>query len=375
MNTGPSRKRNVPCFGVEDDLADDVGRHEVGRELHAGELEVERPGERLHEQRLGHAGHALEQHVAAHEQRGDEAGQRAVLADDDLADLLADGEHGGPDRGVLVGGRRDIGHGGRLPRTSVRMRSRSAATARRSSSATTARSPRAAATRSTSSGDRRRPRRPGCGRRRRRRDRGGRSSARRASARSTSAASAAAGGRRAGGRRRRRARCPPPPPAALGDRPAEPAAPAGRPHDGGERRQDEPLRDVAAEEVAERACRPRPPRTGPMTKATFVARRSGASRAAASTALSASSSSSLVNGNGDRQSERSTPSPGEPLTYEPVEAGLGHRRPVPPGSGAIDLELGDVSQRRARRIERCRRERRPLIADEQHAASRRPIAG
>ena len=75
-------------------LADDVGRHQVGRELHPLELEVERGGQRLHQQRLGHAGHALEQHVAADEQRGDEARQRALLADDDLADLVAHRQHG-----------------------------------------------------------------------------------------------------------------------------------------------------------------------------------------------------------------------------------------------------------------------------------------
>ena len=85
-------ERNVPPTRVEDHLADHVGRHQVGRELHALELEVERGGHRLDEQRLGHAGHAFEQHVAAHEQRGDEARQRALLADDDLADLVAQGE-------------------------------------------------------------------------------------------------------------------------------------------------------------------------------------------------------------------------------------------------------------------------------------------
>ena len=51
-------------------------RHQVGGELHALEVEVERGRDRLHQQRLGHAGHALEQHVAADEQRGDEARQR-----------------------------------------------------------------------------------------------------------------------------------------------------------------------------------------------------------------------------------------------------------------------------------------------------------
>ena len=68
-----------------DHLADHVGRHEVGGELHSLEVEVERGGDRLHEQGLGDAGHAFEQHVAPHEQRGDEPRQGAVLPDDDLA--------------------------------------------------------------------------------------------------------------------------------------------------------------------------------------------------------------------------------------------------------------------------------------------------
>ena len=72
------------------------------------ELEVEGGGDGLHEQRLGHAGHAFEQDVAAHEQRGDEAGEHAVLADDDLADLVAQGEDGVTGRS---GPARRSGHG------------------------------------------------------------------------------------------------------------------------------------------------------------------------------------------------------------------------------------------------------------------------
>ena len=48
--------------------ADDVGRHQVGRELDAVELEVDRLRERLDQQRLGEAGHAAQQHVAAGEE-------------------------------------------------------------------------------------------------------------------------------------------------------------------------------------------------------------------------------------------------------------------------------------------------------------------
>ena len=67
--------------------AGDVARHQVGRELHAREREVERLRHGLHEQRLGEAGHADEQHVAAGEERGDEIVDGLLLADDAAADL------------------------------------------------------------------------------------------------------------------------------------------------------------------------------------------------------------------------------------------------------------------------------------------------
>ena len=49
--------------------AEDVGRHEVGRELDAVEPQVHRLGERLDEQRLGEPGNAAQQDVAAGEER------------------------------------------------------------------------------------------------------------------------------------------------------------------------------------------------------------------------------------------------------------------------------------------------------------------
>ena len=101
VNTGPSRNRKSPAAPgglalAEDHLTDDIGRHQVGRELHPSEVEVEGRGQGLGEQRLGHPRHALEQHMAVDEQRGDEAGQRPLLADDHLADLLPHGQDGGP---------------------------------------------------------------------------------------------------------------------------------------------------------------------------------------------------------------------------------------------------------------------------------------
>ena len=49
---------------------------------------AEHLGERLDGQRLGQAGHALEQHVAAGEQRDEQALEHRVLADDDALDLV-----------------------------------------------------------------------------------------------------------------------------------------------------------------------------------------------------------------------------------------------------------------------------------------------
>ena len=76
---------------VLDDLgAEDVGRHEVRRELNAAELEVHRVGERLDEQRLREAGHAAQQTVAAGEETGQNLAAHLLLADDDATDLVVE---------------------------------------------------------------------------------------------------------------------------------------------------------------------------------------------------------------------------------------------------------------------------------------------
>ena len=61
--------------------------HEVGRELDAGELEVERLRHRVDEQGLGQSGHAHQQAVAAGEEADEDLLDDVVLADDDLAEL------------------------------------------------------------------------------------------------------------------------------------------------------------------------------------------------------------------------------------------------------------------------------------------------
>ena len=70
--------------------ADDVGRQQVGRELDAGERAADDVGERLGGERLGEAGHRLEQAVAAAEQADEQALEQPGLADDHLAQLEED---------------------------------------------------------------------------------------------------------------------------------------------------------------------------------------------------------------------------------------------------------------------------------------------
>ena len=91
--TGPSEVWNSPRLLVVDPGADEVGRHQVGRELDALELPADRLGQRLDGHRLGQAGHALDEDVAAREQGDDQPLQQCVLADDELLDLVDDVLH------------------------------------------------------------------------------------------------------------------------------------------------------------------------------------------------------------------------------------------------------------------------------------------
>ena len=56
--------------------ADDVGRQEVGRELDAAEAEAQTLRQRADGQRLGQAGHAFQQDVAAGEQADEQTIQQ-----------------------------------------------------------------------------------------------------------------------------------------------------------------------------------------------------------------------------------------------------------------------------------------------------------
>ena len=66
--------------------AENVGRHQVGRELDAARIEAQHDAERLDQLGLGEARHADQQRVAAGEQRNQRALDHAFLAEDDAAD-------------------------------------------------------------------------------------------------------------------------------------------------------------------------------------------------------------------------------------------------------------------------------------------------
>ena len=91
---GPGRKLKLPGAGQQAH-AGDVGRHQVGRELDAAELEPERQAERPHQQRLGGAGHAFEQHVAARQQRGDRLAHGGRLPQHDAPSASTSRRRGG----------------------------------------------------------------------------------------------------------------------------------------------------------------------------------------------------------------------------------------------------------------------------------------
>ena len=85
---GPERDLELAELLVEDPRPDDVGGDEVGRELDPLELAADRLGERLHGHRLGEPGDALDEEMAAREQRDDHPLEQGVLADDDALHLV-----------------------------------------------------------------------------------------------------------------------------------------------------------------------------------------------------------------------------------------------------------------------------------------------
>ena len=89
---GPCWKRSAfaaAVVGLDDHAADDVGRHQVGRELDARILQLQRAGQGAEESGLAQAGNTFEQHVSAGKQADEHALDYIVLPYDDLGDFAA----------------------------------------------------------------------------------------------------------------------------------------------------------------------------------------------------------------------------------------------------------------------------------------------
>ena len=69
--------------------ADDVGRHQVGRALHALGIDARAPAQRVHQLGLGEAGDADQQDMAAGEDGDQRLFDRLLLAENNLAELPA----------------------------------------------------------------------------------------------------------------------------------------------------------------------------------------------------------------------------------------------------------------------------------------------
>ena len=71
-----------------DARSEQIGWHEVWRELNAGEAAADDLRERLDRERLGHTGDTLEEDVPASEQSDEDALDELILADDHTLDLI-----------------------------------------------------------------------------------------------------------------------------------------------------------------------------------------------------------------------------------------------------------------------------------------------
>jgi hypothetical protein len=90
--TGHECHAPSPRLGVllNDVRSGDVRRHQVRRELDAGELEVEHLGQRVNQQRLGQSGHPDDKAVASGEERRQRLLDYILLPDDQLSQLGED---------------------------------------------------------------------------------------------------------------------------------------------------------------------------------------------------------------------------------------------------------------------------------------------
>ena len=110
---GPGRNVKSALRGEKADPGD-VGRHEIGGELNAPEVETQCQTECPDEQCLGGAGNAFEQHVAPRDQRGNRFAHGARLAEHHGLERLNDAGRGSRVGNGFVGGDRSRigGHDG-----------------------------------------------------------------------------------------------------------------------------------------------------------------------------------------------------------------------------------------------------------------------
>ena len=83
----PELDLELGAVGPVDARADEVGRHQVGGELHAVERAAEHRRRGLDRQRLRQAGHAFDQQVAARQQADEHALEHRLLPGDHAPDL------------------------------------------------------------------------------------------------------------------------------------------------------------------------------------------------------------------------------------------------------------------------------------------------
>ena len=84
----PQRNLELTELLVVDAGADNVGGHQIGRELDALELATDRLRQRLDGHRLGQTRHTFDEQVTAREQRDDHALEQRVLSNDDALHLI-----------------------------------------------------------------------------------------------------------------------------------------------------------------------------------------------------------------------------------------------------------------------------------------------
>ena len=90
MKIGPAPGLEVALARVVDQRADEVGRQQVGRELHALEVDRQVRARVFTARVLARPGHALDQDVAAGQEADQQPLDQVVLADDDPPDLGLD---------------------------------------------------------------------------------------------------------------------------------------------------------------------------------------------------------------------------------------------------------------------------------------------